>query len=83
MKILVIGLGSMGRRRIRNLQNLGYKNIIGYDKKKSRRDESKQKYRLKTFEKIEDALDYNPKAMIISTPPDLHLQYPNRGQRDQ
>ena len=77
MKILVIGLGSMGRRRIRNLQNLGYKNIIGYDKKKSRRDESKQKYRLKTFEKIEDALDYNPKAMIISTPPDLHLKYAN------
>ena len=30
--ILVIGLGSMGKRRVRNLQALGIKNIIGLDK---------------------------------------------------
>jgi len=77
LKILVVGLGSMGKRRIRNLVHLGYSDILGYDIQKTRRDESEQKYRIKTFEKIEDALDYNPKAMIISTPPDLHLKYAN------
>jgi len=75
MQISVIGLGSMGKRRIRNLQKLGYTNIIGCDTKKSRRDETRKKYRIKTFEKIEDVFDYNPKAMIISTPPNLHLKY--------
>ena len=67
MQILVIGLGSMGNRRIRTLKNLGHTNITGYDTKKSRRDIYKQKYGILTFEKIEDALDNNPKAIIIST----------------
>ena len=31
---LVIGLGSMGKRRIRNLKSLGYNNIIGFDNNK-------------------------------------------------
>ena len=30
MKFLVIGLGSMGKRRIRCLKYLGYENIIGF-----------------------------------------------------
>jgi len=77
LKILVVGLGSMGKRRIRNLLNLGYSDILGYDIQKTRRNESFRKYKIKTFENIDDALTHNPKAMIISTPPDLHLKYAN------
>ena len=33
MKFLIIGLGSMGKRRIRNLQYLGHKEIIGFETK--------------------------------------------------
>jgi len=67
----------MGKRRIRNLLNLGYSDILGYDTQKTRRNESFRKYKIKTFENIDDALTHNPKAMIISTPPDLHLKYAN------
>ena len=67
----------MGKRRIRNLLKLGYNNILGFDTQKTRRTESFQKYKIKTFEKINDALKCNPDAMIISTPPDLHLKYAN------
>lgn len=77
MKILIVGLGSMGKRRIRNLQKLGYSDILGYDTQKIRRDESSNKYKIKTFENIDDALRHDPKAMIISTPPNLHLKYAN------
>src|ERR1700756_4860926 len=75
MKILVIGLGSMGKRRIRNLLELGYKNILGFDPRKDRREEAYKKYRITTFSNLDTALEKNPNAMIISTPPDLHRKY--------
>ena len=37
MKFLIIGLGSMGKRRARNLLALKYSNIFGYDINKNRR----------------------------------------------
>jgi predicted dehydrogenase len=75
MKFLVIGLGSMGKRRIRNLQYLGEKDIIGYDIRDERREECKQKYRIKTFNDIDKAMDQNPDVLIISTPPNHHIEY--------
>jgi len=75
MKFLVVGLGSMGKRRIRNLLYLGEKNIIGFDMKKERREECEQKYQIRTFDNIEKALRENPDALIISTPPNHHIEY--------
>ena len=77
MKILVIGLGSMGKRRIRNLLKLGYTDIIGFDPHKDRRDETTKKYLIPTVSNINDGLEKNPTVMIISTPPDLHATYAN------
>ena len=77
LRILVVGLGSMGKRRIRNLVKLGYRDILGFDTQKLRRNESSRKYKIKTVKNIDDALKCNPKVMIISTPPDLHLKYAN------
>ena len=75
MKFLIIGLGSMGKRRIRNLQKLGFKNLIGFDTRKDRCDESSQKYKIKTFTNFENAMSQNPTIFIISTPPHLHEEY--------
>jgi len=75
MKFLVIGLGSMGKRRIRNLQYLGEKDIVGYDMRDDRREECEQKYKIKTFNDIDKAMDQNPDVFIISTPPNHHIEY--------
>ncbi|QDI88778.1 Gfo/Idh/MocA family oxidoreductase [Candidatus Nitrosopumilus sp. SW] len=75
MKILIVGLGSMGKRRIRNLKKLGNFGILGYDPQKIRRDESFKKYKIETFDNIDHAISQHPNAIIISTPPDLHLKY--------
>jgi predicted dehydrogenase len=75
MKFLVIGLGSMGKRRIRNLLYLGNNDIIGYDPKKERREESEIKYKIKTYDDIQKALNQKPDALIISTPPNHHIEY--------
>jgi len=75
MKFLVVGLGSMGKRRIRNLKHLGYDEIIGFDPKEDRQKEAFEKYGTVTYSEITEALGEKPEAMIISTPPDLHMKY--------
>lgn len=75
MRFLVVGLGSMGKRRIRNLKQLGQNEIFGFDTREDRCKEIFEKYEIKTFIDISEALKENPDAMIISTPPDLHMKY--------
>lgn len=76
MKFLVIGLGSMGKRRIRNLISLGYKDsIAGFDLRKDRREEA-EKYSIEVFGDFELAMNkHSPEIFIISTPPNLHMKY--------
>ena len=76
MKFLVIGLGSMGKRRVRNLQALGVEYVAGFDVRKDRRLETKTKYVISVFDDIETAIaEANPDACAICTPPDLHMHY--------
>jgi len=76
--ILQIGLGSMGKRRIRNLLFNGIKKekIFGFDIRKDRCQEVEKKYSIKTFYNFKGALEQsNPDVFIISTPPDKHTEY--------
>lgn len=75
MKFLVIGLGSMGKRRIRNLQFLEYKEIIGYDIRRDRREEVENIYKIETIDNIDNIIDFDFTALIISVPPDIHHLY--------
>jgi predicted dehydrogenase len=77
MKALVVGLGSMGKRRIRCLKSLGYKDITGFDLKEDRRTEVKEKYDVETIGNLDKAFLHSIDVMIISTPPDIHNQYIN------
>ena len=76
MKFLVIGLGSMGKRRVRNLQALGAEHVAGFDVREDRRVEAQTKYGIPVFADIETALaEGKPDALAICTPPDLHMHY--------
>jgi len=75
MNILIIGLGSMGKRRIRNLKALNIENISGFDLREDRRAEAEKKYQIKTYATFEAALDKKYDAFIISVPPDIHHIY--------
>lgn len=80
MKFLVIGLGSMGKRRVRNLQALGYKDIAGFDMREDRCAEAKDKYGISLYSDFSKALeDFSPQALIISTSPQHHMTYANAG----
>lgn len=75
MKFLVVGLGSMGKRRIRNLQQIKAGDILGFDPVKERRREVEKRFNIKTFNSFEEAMKEEPDAIIVSTPPDLHVKY--------
>ncbi|MBE5899959.1 MAG: Gfo/Idh/MocA family oxidoreductase [Lachnospiraceae bacterium] len=73
--ILIIGLGSMGKRRIRCLLNMGFgkDNIIGFDMREDRLNEAKELYGIH-IESDEQTINYDDiKAVIVSLPPDKHF----------
>ena len=75
MKFLIIGLGSMGKRRIRNLLYLGYSKIFGFDLNEGRRHEAVNKYGIITTENFDNVASLEVDAFIISVPPDKHHIY--------
>lgn len=78
MKALVIGLGSMGRRRVRCLQALGFSpaDIAGADPREDRRQEGARLHGIAVFETPEAALAAASfETMFICVPPDVHHLY--------
>ncbi len=74
MKIVVIGLGSMGKRRIRCLQALGVHDITGVDLREDRRTEAQGKYGVAVQEAMAEVLASGRfDAAVISLPPKAHV----------
>ena len=73
MKILIAGLGSIGRRHLRNLIALGEEDIVLYrSHRSSLPDEELKDFPVETD--FEAALAHRPQAVIISNPTALHLE---------
>ncbi len=74
MRILVVGLGSMGKRRIRLLKKIsGDFSIIGVDSNNERADYAKKEYGIEVCTDLEEAVkDYHPDCAVVSTAPISH-----------
>jgi len=73
MKCCIVGLGSMGKRRIRILQQLFPSfSIIGFDTNNARCDETAKLYKIAVFNSFSDILIQNPDAIFICTSPQYH-----------
>jgi predicted dehydrogenase len=73
MKIMIAGLGSIGRRHLRNLLALGERDILLYRTQRSTLPEDELAgYPVET--ELEAALAQQPEAVIISNPTALHLE---------
>ena len=74
--IVVIGLGSMGKRRIRLLKQLGVcLTIYGIDKNITRCNQVSKEMNINTFESLDNVFEYaehKPIAAVISTSPLSH-----------
>ena len=65
MRFLVIGLGSMGKRRIRNLFANDEKDVVGFDVSADRRKEAEEKHGIKTVPHIIAVASNEYDAMLI------------------
>jgi predicted dehydrogenase len=81
MRVLQIGLGSMGKRRIRNMQAIGVDEIVAYDLSDERRAAAEDQFGIATVADLTDELAATFDAMNVSTPPDKHLPYIQLGIR--
>ncbi len=72
MKFLIAGLGSIGRRHLRNLVSLGEKDILLYRTHQATlTDEELAGFPV--YNVLEDALAQKPDAVIVANPTALHL----------
>ena len=71
MKILVVGLGSIGKRHAKNLLECGYKNLIFCTKNKNLPRELKK---IKCYKKLTLALNQKPQVAFICNETNLHCK---------
>jgi len=72
MRFLIVGLGSIGERHVRNLQALGYRDIAVV-RRARRPPRTVPESSFETFLDLRDALDTRPQAVIVANPTALHL----------
>lgn len=74
MTLVVIGLGSMGKRRIRLIQLLDQSiSVLGIDTNSQRRNDTKKKFNIDTFESIDEAmLEHEISCAFVCTSPLSH-----------
>lgn len=71
--ILIAGFGSIGRRHLRNLKTLGYKNFVLYRSGKSIMPDDQIKDIPVEYD-LKKAFAYKPKAVIIANPTSMHMR---------
>lgn len=74
MTIGIVGLGSMGKRRIRLLQKIdaGF-SLVGIDAREDRREEAQKLYGITVSEDLEKAIEeHGIQAVVVSTSPLSH-----------
>lgn len=72
MKFLIAGLGSIGRRHLRNLLTLGEQDIILYRSHRATLPDD-ELLQFPTETDLQAALEQNPDAVIVANPTALHL----------
>lgn len=81
MKYVVVGLGSMGKRRIRLLKQVRPEaRIMGVDSKEDRRDVASKEYQIEVATSLEEALECGD-IVFVSTSPLSHSNIINQALR--
>lgn len=73
MRVMVVGLGSMGKRRIRLMQQLDASiEIVGVDSRKDRRDEVMSLFGIETYHNMDEAITCKSHVAFVCTSPSSH-----------
>jgi predicted dehydrogenase len=75
MKVLIVGAGSMGQRRLRDLVALEVEDIMLFEPRVERCKQVAATFDIAGFSDLEEALAQHPDTMFVATPPALHDIY--------
>lgn len=75
MRFLIIGCGSMGRRRARGLRKLGVERIAAVDPRADRRQAIIEQSQVDAYPDWDAALGHSPEFVLLCVPPHLHADY--------
>jgi len=75
LRVLQLGAGSMGSRRLRDLGARKDVETALYDGRADRLERARTRFAVPVFADLEAALAWKPDALSISTPPDAHEAY--------
>lgn len=70
MKFLIVGLGSIGQRHLRNLHRLGETDVLAY---RARNLPLPEGLEVRVTDSLDDALDQCPDAVIVTNPTSFHM----------
>ncbi len=71
-QFLVIGCGSIGKRHIKNLRELGITDIVAFDVRADRRSDVTSTFGIETVETLDAAWERRPDVTLITAPTSLH-----------
>lgn len=72
-KFLVVGCGSIGKRHIKNLRELGIADIVAFDVRADRRSDVAARFGVETVDTLEAAWERRPDVALITAPTALHV----------
>lgn len=75
LRILQIGAGSMGTRRLRDLSQRPDVLLSVLDERDDRRQRSVKLFGVQSLKTLDEAISWRPDVLSISTPPDRHDEY--------
>lgn len=74
-RFLVIGCGSIGKRHLSNLKQLGVTDLAGFDVREDRRREVEERFGVPVFAELASALSQAVRVALVCTPTYLHLHH--------
>ncbi len=75
MRIAIIGCGSIGRRHLANLVQLGYRDILACDPVAAARAAVAAEFGASVYAEAQDIWAQSPEATLITTPSHLHVPF--------
>lgn len=74
MRLAILGCGSIGRRHLRNLQQLDYSELIAFDPAESARKEVIDEMGVEVADNLDDVWKWNPQVVLVCGPSNLHCE---------
>ena len=79
LKFCLVGRGSIGTRHLKNLQSLGYRNVVAFSVSENPEKDKDwlDKYGVMTLRSLHSLQNYQPDVLLVANPTSKHIETAN------